>query len=392
MISVRNKKWNAFVLLSILGLSGLMAQHTFEGVSPDSTYARKVIAELSSSRYYGRGYNEKGDSLAAEYLRSEMRELGLLPLGDEYFQHYTINGVYSIEGKGGLSLNRKKLVPFRDFRLVSYRHAYGGKSDAEIRKQLVGDIWVLGKENLDTYSPFRTETYLSYPFCVEVLSDKMPRKIRKMKLDYEAVYHFAYSTQNVCGYIPGQVDTMVVYTAHYDHCGMMGDSLYFPGAHDNASGVAAVLDIARMAMAEKPYYTMVFMMFSGEEVGLCGSTYAANNPLVDLSKVKILCNIDLFCGGSEGLSIVNALDSATASSVNRIQTLNDAMDIAPKIVMRKNAANSDHFPFSKYCPAIFVFTMGGPYGGYHVPEDRCESCGLENYENYLTLLYTLSVK
>lgn len=386
------KLFNAFILLSVLGLSGLMAQNTYEGVSPDSTYARRVISELSSSRYFGRAYNNKGDSLAAEYLRSEMRAIGLLPLGNDYFQHYTINGVYSIEGKGGLVLNGKMLAPFHDFRLVPYRHAHGVNPDKDDRKQMVDGVWVLGNETLHTYSPFRTDTPLTYPFCIEVLKDKMPRKIRKMQFGYDAVYHAEYSTQNVCGYIPGKVDSIVVYTAHYDHCGMMGDSLFFPGAHDNASGVAAVLDIARMAIADKPYYTMVFMLFSGEEVGLCGSKYAASNPLFDLSKVRMLCNIDLFCGGSEGLSIVNALDSSTAPLVNRIKSLNDVMNIAPKIVMRKNAPNSDHYWFSTHCPAIFVFTMGGPYGGYHVPEDVCESCGLENYENYLTLLYSLSLK
>lgn len=379
-------------LMFALGLHGLKAQNAYEGVSPDSVYARKVISELSSPRFYGRGYNNKGDSLAAEYLRSEMRKIGLLPLGDDYFQHYTIRGVYSVEGEGGLSLNGKKMDPFRDFRLVNKNIAHGVITNKENRMQYVDNVWFFGSEKLHTYSPFSSDTLLSHPFCIEVLLDKMPRKIRSINLDYKMVYHSVYSTQNVCGYIPGQVDSIVVYTAHYDHCGMMGDNLIFPGAHDNASGVAAVLDIARMAIADKPYYTMVFMLFSGEEVGLRGSKYAAQNPLIDFSKVRILCNIDLFCGGSEGMSIVNALDSSTAPMVNRIKSLNDVMDIAPKIVMRKNAPNSDHFPFVKYCPAIFVFTLGGPYGGYHVPEDICDLCGLENYENYLTLLYSLSLR
>lgn len=371
----------------------LVAQEDAVNSAPDSVYARKVIKELSSERYYGRAYNRRGDSLAAEYLRSEMRSIGLTPMGDDYFQHYVINGVYGIEGDGTLKLNGRLLEPFKDYRLVSAaRYEKKNPATKQNRKQMVDSVWIFGKEQLDTYSPFSSSTPLSHPYCIEVLSSKMPRKVRDMQLDYRAVYYKDYPTQNVCGYIPGQVDTMVIYTAHYDHCGMMGDNLLFPGAHDNASGVAAVLDIARMAMVDKPYYTMVFMLFSGEEVGLCGSEFAAKNPLVDLSKVKMLCNIDLFCGGEDGLMIVNATDSSTAPLVKRLTTLNDAMKIAPKIVLRKNAPNSDHYWFSMHCPSIFIFTMGGPYGGYHVPEDVCEACGLENYENYLTLIYSLSLK
>ena len=63
-----------------------------------------------------------------------------------------------------------------------------------------------------------------------------------------------YRSQNVCGYIPGEVDSMIVFTAHYEHLGMHGDTI-FPGAHDNASGVAAVMDLARMANEQRGHYT-----------------------------------------------------------------------------------------------------------------------------------------
>ena len=48
-----------------------------------------------------------------------------------------------------------------------------------------------------------------------------------------------YQSQNVCGYIPGETDSMIVFTAHYEHLGMSGDTIFY-GAHDNASGTAAV--------------------------------------------------------------------------------------------------------------------------------------------------------
>lgn len=194
-----------------------------------------------------------------------------------------------------------------------------------------------------------------------------------------------YRSQNVCGYIPGEVDTMIVFTAHYEHLGMHGDTL-FPGAHDNASGTAAVMDLARMANLQRGRYTYVFLLFGGEESGLVGSHYFADNPLFAFSKVKLLVNIDLFCGGDEGLMVVNANDRATAPYVDLLQAVNDRDGYTPKIGRRDNAPNSDHWYLSRHCPAIFLYTLGGPYGGYHSHTDTCDGCGLGNYMRFMTLL------
>jgi Zn-dependent M28 family amino/carboxypeptidase len=194
-----------------------------------------------------------------------------------------------------------------------------------------------------------------------------------------------YRSQNVCGYIPGETDTMIVFTAHYEHLGMNGDTIFY-GAHDNASGTAAVMDLARMANLQRGHYTYVFLFFSGEESGLVGSHYFADNPLIRLSKVKLLINIDLFCGGEDGLMVVNANSRETAPYVDLLQSINDERGYAAKIARRDNAANSDHYWFTSECPAIFIYTLGGPFGGYHSPTDTCDGCGLGNYMNYMTLL------
>ena len=188
-------------------------------VAQDSSYARRIIRDLTSREMYGRGMQRGGDSIAAEYLRSEMQRIGLLPLCKGYFQYF--------------------------------------------------------------YFPTTTHR----PPLVKA----------------------GYRSQNVCGYLPGEVDTMVVFTAHYDHLGMHGDTIYY-GAHDNASGTAAVLDLARMmasvgdgGVTGGRHYTYVFLLFGGEEAGLVGSAFFADVPLISLNKVKLLVNIDLFCGGDEGL-------------------------------------------------------------------------------------------
>lgn len=263
----------------------------------DSTYARRIIRDLTAPAMYGRGMQHRGDSIAADYLRREMAACGVKPLGRDYYQYFRF-----------------------------------------------------------------PQTRTTPP-----------------------IVRAGYRSQNVCGYIPGEVDTMIVFTAHYEHLGMKDDTIYY-GAHDNASGTAAVVDLARMAGGQRGHYTYVFLLFGGEESGLVGSRHFVDNPLIDLSKVKLLINIDLFCGGDEGLMVVNANSRETAPYVDRLQQINDRHGFAAKVSRRDNAANSDHYWFAPHCPAIFIYTLGGPYGGYHSPTDTCEGCGLGNYHAFMSLL------
>ena len=76
--------------------------------------------------------------------------------------------------------------------------------------------------------------------------------------------------------------------------------------------------------------------------------------------------------------------------VNRVflQSINDTRGYAAKVGRRANAANSDHWFFTNHCPAIFIYTLGGPYGGYHSPTDTCEGCGLGHYNDFMSLILT----
>lgn len=265
----------------------------------DSTYVRRLIRDLSAPEMFGRGMQHRGDSIAAAYLRQELRALGVKPLTEDYFQY------------------------------------------------------------------FRFPNTTVRPPIVKV----------------------GYRSQNVCGYIPGETDSMIVFTAHYEHLGMHGDTIFY-GAHDNASGTAAVMDLARMLNQQRGRYSYVFLFFGGEESGLIGSRHFSNHPLIDMGKVKLAVNIDLFCGGDDGLMVVNANAPETKIFVDLLEKINDNSHYAAKIGRRDNAANSDHWFLSQQCPAIFIYTLGGPFGGYHSPLDTCEGCGLRNYNGFMTLIRT----
>lgn len=285
-------------ILTIAVIAFLFPHSAFHSAyAQDSSYARRIVRDLTSPEMFGRGMQNRGDSIAADYLRAELQRNGVKPLCKNYYQYFRF-------------------------------------------------------PNTRTKPP---------------------------------IVRAGYRSQNICGYIPGEVDTMIVFTAHYEHLGMNGDTIFY-GAHDNASGTAAVMDLARMANLQRGHYTYVFLLFGGEESGLIGSSYFVDNPLIRLSKVKLLVNIDLFCGGDEGLMVVNANSAETSAYVDLLQQINDVHGFAAKIGRRDNAANSDHYWFTSECPAIFIYTLGGPYGGYHSPTDTCDGCGLGNYNNFISLL------
>lgn len=369
----------------------LSLSFSFFAQAQDSAYVRQIIKSLSSKEMYGRGASYHGDSIAASFLAGEMKRLGVLPLQVDYFQYYTYN-CYSLEGPISLKINGVELEPYTQYRVYpTARQATPSKIEkASWKKQLKDGTWLLGVSQLDTYSPWCVNKDRPDPICIEIIETALPKKVKKVETNIPLQYRPNYLSRNVVGYVQGVVDTMIVFTAHYDHCGTMGDGVIFPGAHDNASGTAAVLDIARIATQKQPYYTIVFMLFSGEELGLRGSKYAAENPLIDFSKVKLLCNIDMFCGGDEGLMVFNANSEQTKPYFEQLKSLNEESHVALELRPRDNSANSDHYWFSNYCPSIFILTMGQPYGGYHDPYDTCEACGLSHYDAFMTMILQLA--
>ena len=410
----------------------------------DTNYARHILKALTSEDFHGRGYSFRGDSIAASFLRSELRRLGVEPLVENYYQPYNFS-VFSMEGPLSLTVGDKAMQPYTDFRVPAWSKSTWGdfkviqvepevlvdtealrkflkknnellqdvfvfvdaskyaKSDSDISKRIMKSVSDLQRRNpfnsrgvmvglpeLNTYAPSYTNYQHGYAY-IEVKTEVLPKRVKTIHCNIFTQFHPNYKTQNIYGVVRGEVDTMIVFTAHYDHLGTMGDSVTFYGAHDNASGVAAVMNLAKIAVNEHLHYTQVFCFFSGEETGLCGSKYAVDHPVFDFKKVRLLINIDMFCGGDEGLMVFNADVPETEPFVERLEKLNKTMQIAPEIRRRKNRPNSDHYHFSKHLPAIFILTMGQRYGGYHDPYDTCERCGLENYVNYLTLIQSLAL-
>ena len=170
-------------------------------------------------------------------------------------------------------------------------------------------------------------------------------------------------TQNVCGLIKGSThpDEVVVYTAHWDHLGIgtviNGDSIY-NGATDNASAISWMLEIARaFKEGKQPERCVLFLSVTGEESGLLGSGYYADNPFFPMNKTVACINTDinLFLGKFKDVTVTgfgqSELDNwleAEASKQGRYL----AADPNPENGM---FFRSDQFPFVKHgVPSIFA--------------------------------------
>lgn len=416
------------LLPTALGLALLLPHPTLaQQAEPNLARARRTIAALAAPNMHGRGYVRQGEHLAAAYLRQRLRQLGLQPLAPEYTQPFSLN-VNTFPGKMQfqtndyplMQLGNGELVPGQDF-ITAPNSAGGQASDAKplpldslvfsdpttatawLRRDVKNYALVLtAKQQARLASlPLPLRQHLDSAFAwvtlvpkltaslaseqapqprVEVLADRWhPHSVVHFSIDAQLVRD--YPTQNLAAIVRGstQPDSFLVVSAHYDHLGMMGSKTYFPGANDNASGVALLLELAaHYARPEnRPAYSVVFLLFGAEEAGLVGSRYFVQHPLAPLARIRFLLNLDLLGTGEEGATVVNGRVYAAAFA--RLTALNDAHHYLPHLTARGRAANSDHFPFSEAgVPAFFLYTRGGS-AAYHDVHDQPAALSLAGF-------------
>ncbi len=137
---------------------------------------------------------------------------------------------------------------------------------------------------------------------------KKPKSVscsNQISVFVEATYNKNGSTNNLIAMLPGNdaklKNEFVIICAHIDHVGSIGKTVYYPGANDNASGSAAVLELARIFSSEKENLkrSVLFVLFGSEEKGLDGSEYFVNNLPMPKKDIYAVFNIDCIgCGDS----------------------------------------------------------------------------------------------
>ncbi|HEX2975498.1 MAG TPA: M20/M25/M40 family metallo-hydrolase, partial [Bacteroidales bacterium] len=183
----------------------------------------------------------------------------------------------------------------------------------------------------------------------------------------------------------------VVIGAHFDHLGMGGKGsssravdtvAVHPGADDNASGVAMMLELAEKFSKTKASHkrSIVCVAFTGEEEGLLGSKHYVDDPGIDLSRVNSMINLDML-GRLNESNILQISGTGTAKGLRKmIQSVSDT-SVIKLALSDEGFGPSDHSSFyGKNIPVLFYFT--GAHTDYHTPFDTYDKI---NYEGMLRI-------
>ncbi|MDQ6844975.1 MAG: M28 family peptidase [Bacteroidota bacterium] len=387
---------------------------------------RSEIGFLASDRLEGRRTGTPGEKLAYEYLAEQFKGLGLLPKGDNntYIQAFEINEGKEVLPSSHLSIDGRDLVIHQDY--FPFAFSAPGAIKANVSPVLLekGSPWFLdikdmmdnnknnphfdmedaiqkkaigfakkGATSLFVYNTNEQDNDLLFdgkdktePLSVPVIfiTNAAAKKYLEdatgdLTIDLTVAIGDKIKTgHNVAGYMDNGAANTIIIGAHYDHLGYGEDhnSLWtgapaiHNGADDNASGTAAVIELARMFVNSKlKKNNYLFICFSGEELGLFGSKYFTEHPTINLGAANYMINSDMvgrlndtthkLIVGGYGTSPAwgKVLDERTKA----LEIKFDSSGIGP----------SDHTSFYlKNIPVLFFFT--GINKDYHKPTDDVE--------------------
>lgn len=178
-----------------------------------------------------------------------------------------------------------------------------------------------------------------------------------------AVYNFMAM---VPGHDPKRREETILIGAHRDHFGRQG-GLVFPGADDNASGTAVLLEVARALSKLKPRRTIVLVSFSGEEQGLLGSRLYVREPVRPLPATKAMINVD-HAGVGNGRLTVGLTDLSRETAMKAGKTAG----LAEKLDLFGFFPGGDHVPFKEAGVPTATVVSGGLHPDFHQPTDTAD--------------------
>jgi aminopeptidase YwaD len=333
-------------------------------------FAKQVIEKLCSDEYSGRGYINDGDKKAAKFIAETFRKNRLSSPTIDYYQNFgfpviTFPGETELNIDGvGLEGGREFIVNagcppisgkfkimyidsatidnnflYEKFIKQSFRKYFLVVSDLQnkkfihperVEKIIKNEIKARGLiyNNLDKFTWTVATEKDEYPI-IYIQKNAIKHSMIEMEININS-FPVSHQTQNVIGIVKGKVypDSFIVITAHYDHLGKFGNAI-FPGANDNASGIAMMLDMVNFIAKNPLDYSVAFIAFAGEEAGLLGSFYYTQNPSIPLHKMAMLLNLDLMATGDKGMTAVNATEFPDEFKL--LQYINEQGNYLPSI-------------------------------------------------------------
>ncbi len=412
----------------------------------DLSHYKKVVKELSSAKYQGRGYAKGGANKAGKLLEKEYRKAGVdeVTLQPFTLDIQTFAGTMKMESLtpalseregekmvNGKSSNGKwkKLVPGVDFSMREYSPGVKGEfpvyhvdtlnfdadkmfadlAKPEYKNCLVAcEFWFTYKHReafsrlqkngecpnaglIYTWeSPikfFKAYGHRVVDKPIVWVTPEAIKGVERVRLDVDAKFLKDYECFNVISKIEGQRhDSCYVFTAHYDHLGNLGKKVFYAGANDNASGTSTIVTFAAYYAKHRPKYDMYFLAFSGEDANLRGSTYFVEHPTFPLSQIKYLFNIDMI--GDNNPVLYCEVSDEGIRGFNQFEKINREKHHFKSLHRGDLAANSDHYVFAvRHVPCIFLENeKGDAFQYYHTIFDNWEHAVTDSYEPVFRLV------
>ncbi len=371
-----------------------------------SDMLEKDITYLASKECNGRNLAENGIFKAESYIVEELEKVGLiaqiqsvdyklnqtletpvcvidgdtLETGYDYIPHPFSSACDKI-------FSKDEIVIMDSAALASVKEKHDLYSNSSARRYVLKKSKRKDKNSLMVFLGDKpiisNQSKQSKRPAIQINKEKMPAILNEIYLSNQVELK-KVSTNNVIAVVKGseKPDSAICLSAHYDHMGALGE-VYYPGANDNASGVAVLLSLARHYAKNPPPITLVFCFFTGEEQGLLGSKAYVKDPSFPLENILMVINLDMVGSGLNGYGVVAG--NNYPEDVSIFEDIREKYDMGD-LRLRDNSPNSDHFPFTrKGVPAMFFYASGGEQP-YHYPEDIPETLDWKAMENTVLLM------
>ena len=414
--------WTSWYNIEIT-INGKEYRHLWDFMSLPTQNTHRPILQTKEVIYLGYGIDDPNYS---DYKGVNVKGKVILIYKGE---PVSTDGIYRITNSSTAStwsdnIDKKlKLAKKKGVKTVLFIENNLKKEVSKNRKFLVGPKVTLGEET-KLAQQYANSFFISTTLAKEIMGrrykkvikarDKSKRsgKAKSVKLKSKLLLKQAKNVRkllgnNVLGYIEGidekLKEEVVIVTAHYDHLGKRGDSVY-NGADDNGSGTSSVLEVAQaFAQAKEkavgPRRSVLVMLVTGEEKGLLGSQFYAELPIFPLEKTVANVNVDMvgrvdakykdnpnyiYVIGSDRLSTelheINETANTTYTNLILDYTYNAESD------PNRYYYRSDHYNFAqKGIPAIFYFN--GTHPDYHRTSDTIEKINFEKMETIARLVF-----
>jgi hypothetical protein len=213
------------------------------------------------------------------------------------------------------------------------------------------------------------------------------------------------TTRNVAMILPGEDENLrneyIIIGAHFDHLGMGGPGSHsrapdtvavHHGADDNASGVSMMLELAEKFANTKGSHrrSIICIAFTAEEEGLLGSKYFTDHPVIDLTKINVMVNLDMV-GRLQETNTIQISGVGTSEGLKELVTSESDTSIIKLTLSDEGYGPSDHSSFyGKNIPVVFFST--GPHLDYHTPDDTYLKINYEGMVNISSLIFSVTEK